>query len=105
MLTIARKIVYACACAIAVGFSFPLAAQTEPSTTPEFGTIEVGEDRGWEFKSENESISIEDDLGDLQDYSISDSEDSDVRLIEENRRWNNRGNTKDYSIETEIYDY
>ena len=80
-------------------------AQTEPSQSLEFERIQVGEDTDWEFKGENESISVEDDLEQLQDYSISGSEESDVRLTESERRWGNRGDAEDYTIETEVYGY
>ena len=103
MLTIAKNIAYACA--IVVGLSLSVRAQTEPNTSFEFDKIEVGEDTGWEFESKNESISVQDDLKDLQEYSISGSEDTDVRLVEEERRWGNRGDGRDYSIETDVYGY
>jgi len=103
MLTTAKNI--ACVCAIVVGFALPATAQADSSTDFEFNKIEIGEDAGWEFKSENESISVQDDLKKLQEYSISDTEDTDVRLLQENRRWGNRGDVEDYSIETEVYGY
>ena len=102
MLTTAKNI--ACACAIVAGFSLSVGAQTDPNTF-EFDKIEVGEDTDWEFKSENESVSVQDDLENLKEYSISGSDDSEVRLTEEERRWGNRGDGREYSIETEVYDY
>lgn len=103
MLNITRHIL--CVCAIAVGFSLPAVAQTDSNGSFDFNKIEVGEDRDWEFKSENESASVQDDLGELQEYSLSDVDDTEVRLIKEDRRWGNVGDTEDYSIETEVYGY
>lgn len=103
MLTTVKSI--ACAWAIVAGFSLSVVAQADPNASFEFDKIEVGEETGWEFKSENEPISVQDDLKDIQEYSLSDSEDNDVQLLREERRWGNRGDVRDYSIETEVYGY
>lgn len=90
---------------VTVNLSSSANAQTNTSDGFEFDKIEVGEDSGWDFKSENETISVQDDLQELKQYSISDSEDTDVRLVEEERRWGNQGDAEDYSIKTDVYSY
>ena len=67
--------------------------------------IETGENLNWTFTSENESISVKDDIRELETYSISDDEDLDVKLEEDNPRWGNRGDVDDYTFEVEVYDY
>ena len=93
---------------IVINYSLPLNAQTRTSNKTMFENIEAGEE-GWNFISEEETISIQDNLNQLEDYSIYNSEfDSDIRLIEENQRWldgGERPNYPDYSLETDIYDY
>ena len=99
---------------IALGFivanvySSPLNAQTRTIKDTMLQNIEAGEE-GWNFISEEETISIQDNLNELEDYSILDSNsDSDVRLIEEDRRWRKEGerpNYPDYLLETDVYDY
>ena len=99
---------------IALGFivanvsSSPVNAQTQTSNNTMFENIEAGEE-GWNFISEEETISIQDNLNQLEDYSIFNSEfNSDIRLIEENQRWldgGERPNYPDYSLETDVYDY
>lgn len=100
--------------AIGLGFiianvcSSPLNAQTTTLKDDMFQNIEAG-DEGWNFISEEETKSIQDNLNQLEDYSIMNSNfDSDFRLVEEDRRWQNQGdrpNYPDYSLETEVYDY
>ena len=88
-------------------YSSPLNAQTRTLNDAMFQNIEAGEE-GWNFISEEETKSIQDNLSQLEDYSIMNSSDSDIRLIEEDRRWRNQGerpNYPDYSLETDIYDY
>ncbi|MBE9045065.1 hypothetical protein IQ255_11730 [Pleurocapsales cyanobacterium LEGE 10410] len=110
MLTILNNIVPLRAIAfgftLATIYSLPLVAQTD---TPEdlFEDIQAGENATWNFTSEEETLSIENNLEELGEYSISNSElDTNIELKEENRRWgNNLGGPEEYSIETEIYDY
>ena len=85
--------------------SYSANAQTSTSDSFEFDKIELGEDRNWNFQSENESTSIQDDIRELKQYNISDTEDTGVRLIEEDRRWDNRGDAEDYLIKTDVYNY
>lgn len=89
---------------IAISSFFPANAQADTSDF-QFDKIEVEEDAAWSFNSEDEATSVEDDLQELKEYSISKPDDSDVRLVDEDRLWGNRGNVEDYSLETDIYNY
>ena len=98
---------------IALGFivansSLPLNAQTRTLNDTMFQNIEAGKD-GWNFISEEETKSIQDNLNQLEDYRIlDDNSDSSIRLVEQQRRWRKQGerpNYPDYSLETDIYDY
>ncbi|MEL7418594.1 MAG: hypothetical protein AAGK10_08460 [Cyanobacteria bacterium J06555_3] len=97
--------------AIAFGLMFTNAvavnAQTKTSDSFEFEQLQTGEDVNWSFSSEAETISIQDNLQQLTELSISDSNDSDVRLVDENdsRVWGNRGDKEAYSFEAEVYNY
>lgn len=87
-------------------YSLPLNAQTNTSEYDVLNNIEIEENIDWTFSSEDESISIKDDLKELGDYSISESElEEDLELTEEEPKWGNRGDVEDLSIEAEIYDY
>ena len=109
-----KAILVQTALAIALGFiganiySSSLSAQTNTSKDTMFENIEAGE-KGWNFLSEEETISIQNNLNQLEEYSILDpSFDSDIRLMKEDWRWRNQGNRPnypDYSLETEVYDY
>ena len=62
----------------------------------------------WDFSSEQESLSLEDKLKELPEFSIFKSEpdsELDLELVEENPRGDNLGNSRKYLLETEIYDY
>lgn len=85
--------------------SLPLNAQTRINqSNPESWKLEEKTD--WNFSSENESISISDDLEGLEEYSISEpNTETDLAIMEEERKWGNRGDVEDYSIELEVYDY
>lgn len=84
-------------------YSLPLNAQD----TVLGDDIEADKNLNWSFTSEDESITIKDDIKELRTYSISDDEDLDVdlELDEEDRRWGNRGDVDDYTFEVEVYDY
>ena len=72
-------------------YSLPLNAQTGTLKDTLFQNIEAGKD-GWNFISEEETISIQNNLQEFGDYSISNSTfDSDIRLTEEDKRWGNHG--------------
>ena len=90
-----------------VSLPLSLNAQTTTSTSDEisFEDIEAGEEGSWNFSSEDETVSIEDNLKELREYDISSPYDSEVELTEEKRRWGNTGYPRDYTLETEIYDY
>lgn len=85
--------------------SSPINAQTSTSEHDFLEDIKAGNNGDWNFSSENESISIKDNINKLEEYNFSEVDSIDVQLTEENRRWGNRGRAKDYSIEAEIYDY
>ena len=114
MLTIA-KVAKLCVIAlgtIVVSFSkTPTHAQSRTSESFNFEELTIGDERNWNFSSEDERISIQDDLKELKEYDISGTEYFDVRLIEERRRrlgikrWGNRGDRSYYSIEDRIYPY
>ncbi len=97
--------------AIAIGtmlgiYSLPLNAQANTSEYDFLNNIETEENIDWSFSSEDESISIKDDLKELGDYSISESElEEDLELTDEDPKWGNRGDVEDLSIEAEVYDY
>ncbi len=97
--------------AIAIGtmlgiYSLPLNAQTNTSEYDFLNNIETEENLDWSFSSEDESISIKDDLKELGNYSISESElEEDLELTDEDPKWGNRGDVEDLSIEAEVYDY
>lgn len=95
-----------------VNYSLPLNAQTDSSEEFSFEDIQAGKDGSWNFSSEDETISIQDNLRQLnqevkdRESEISYPYDSDFRLIEEDRRWynTNTGNGPEYILETDIYD-
>ena len=93
---------------IVANYSLPLNAQTRTLKDTMLQDIEAGEE-GWNFISEEETKSIQDNLKELEDYSILDSNsDSDLRLVEEDPRWREQGerpNYPEYLLETDVYDY
>ena len=92
---------------MAANVGLPLQAQTqsEISESISFEDIEAGNDGSWNFSSEDETVSIEDNLQELGEYDISTPYDSELRLTEEERRWGNTGDRPDYTLETEVYNY
>ena len=90
-----------------VSVPLSLNAQTTTSENISFEDIEAGQDGSWNFSSEDETISIEDNLQELREYDISTPYDSEVELVEKDPRWgwDNRGSRPDYTLETEVYDY
>ena len=67
---------------------------------------DIQQNINWQFSSEKESLSVEDQLNQLDEYDISDSTNEiDLELVEENRRFDNQADGRDYSIETPVYDY
>lgn len=90
-----------------VGVPLSLNAQTTTAENIPFDEIEAGKDGSWNFSSEDETISIQDNLQELREYDISTPYDSEVELVEKDPRWgwDNRGSRPDYTLETEVYDY
>ena len=87
-------------------YSWPLNAQTNTSEYDFLGDIEAGTNVDWSFSSEDESLAVTDDLKELGEYNISDSDsEGDVELIGEEQKWGNRGDVEDFSFEAEVYDY
>ena len=104
MLIIARVVKLS---AIALGLmalTSSVNAQTDDSDF-KFEPIEVEEEANWGFTSEDETPSIKDDIKELKDYSISDTEDSDIRITDEAPRRSNRGELEDFSIDAELFEY
>ena len=85
-------------------YSLPLNAQTKLESSF-LEDIETGENLEWTFSSEDESSSLNDEIQQLGEYNISESDPADVELTEENRKWGNGGDVEDYSVEVEVYDY
>lgn len=88
-------------------YSLPLNAQSSVSqNSSTLENVETKENLNWNFTSEDESISVKDDIRELETYSLSDENgDTDLRLEEEDSRWGNRGDVDDYTFEVEVYDY
>ena len=106
MLTIARNVVSLGTITLGlIAFtSFSANAQTNTSESFKFESIELGE-TNWKFSSENETTSIQDNLKELNEYSISDSEDVDIRITDEAPRFNNRGELEDFSVDADVFEY
>ena len=83
----------------------PAKAQTNTVESDYLEDIEAGNEGQWGFSGTSESVSIEDEILNLEEYDLEESDSTDLRLNEESRRRNSRRGIKDYSIETEIYDY
>ena len=105
MLIIARNVVKLSAIALGlIALTSSVNAQTNNSDF-KFEPIEVGEETNWSFSSEDETTSIKDDIKELKDYSISDTEDSDIRITDEEPRFDNRGELEDFSIDADLFEY
>ena len=109
MFNISLKVISSLAIAFgtvfAITYDIPLNAETR-TTQSNTENWELREKTDWSFSSENESISIQDDLEELEEYSISEpNTETNLEISEENRRWGNRGDVENYSIEVEVYDY
>ena len=59
----------------------------------------------WNFSSEDESVSVADDLKELREYNISESDLPDVELIKQNGGWRDRLYNRRYTLEAEFYEY
>lgn len=80
-------------------------AQNDALESVELDRVQLREETSWNFPSEAETISIKDNLNILEEYSISESSGSDVKLVKKNYPWSNRENIEEYFLEVEIYDY
>ena len=102
-------------CIIALGSivvsSKPAYAQSTTAESFNFDEITIGDERNWNFPSEDEKVSVQDDIKELREYDISGTEHFDVRLIDERRqrlgiqRWGNRGDRSIYSVGDGFYPY
>lgn len=112
MLTTANRAIYLSAIAlgtIVVNFStLPSNAQSTTADSFNFDEISAGGKGSWNFSSEDETVSIRNNLKELREYDISGVENFDVRLIQRrnwrNRRWGNQGD-RYYYIENRIFPY
>jgi len=86
-------------------------AQSRTADSFNFDKITVGNESNWNFSSEDETVSIRDNLQNLREYDLSNIENFDLRLIRERRRrlgikrWGNKGDRSYYSIEDGVYPY
>lgn len=113
MLTTAKSVIYSSIIAlgiIVVNLPIPSNAQSTTADSFNFDEISAGDESSWNFSSEDETASIQDNLKELREYDVSGVENFDVRLIQRNRRRlgnRRRGNRGDryYSIENRIFPY
>ena len=95
--------------AMAIVLIFPANAETERSqysSLTNIDTIEVGNDGRWQFSSEAKSISIKDEIAELDDYSIVEAERKlEPKTVVNQARWGNRGDVADFSLDTNVYEY
>lgn len=90
---------------LAIIYGLPANAQTNTKEPSYLEDIEAGKDSEWNFSGTSESVSIEDRIPNLQEYSIDDLDSTDVELVEKSRRRDTRRGIKDYSVEVEVQDY
>ena len=97
---------------IVAGLStLPAHAQSKTADSFNFDEISVGGKGSWNFTSEDETVSIRDNLKKLREYDISGAENFDIRMIRRNRRrlgiqrWGNRGDRPYYSVGDGFYPY
>ena len=101
---------------ISISFSPQISkAQNTTADSFNFDDIAVEREDGWQFTSENETISLQDEIQELGEYRVSGAENFDVKLIQGNRRGGSSSDFPSYSVEdkaspyysikTEIYDY
>ncbi|MEM6611961.1 MAG: hypothetical protein AAF652_06850 [Cyanobacteria bacterium P01_C01_bin.72] len=110
MLTSAKQVFKVSAIAlgfIALSSAFVVNAQIRSSDSFNFEQLQTGENLNWSFSSEDETISIQDNLLELEEISISEPEDFNIRLVDENdyKPWGNTGDKEAYSFEAEVYEY
>ena len=113
MLTTAKSAIHLSAIAlgiIVVNFStLPSNAQSTTADSFNFEEISAGGKGSWSFSSEDETVSVDNNLKQLNEYDISGVENFDVRSIQRrnwrNRRGGNQGDRPYYSIENRIFPY
>jgi hypothetical protein len=111
MLQLPTKLLGAIAIALgttlAITYNLPLNAQSDRlGNNISREGITPNRNFNWSFSSENESISLQDNLQELREYSISESDvEADSKLTENTQKWGNRGDVEDRSFKVEVYDY
>ncbi len=85
-------------------YSLPISAQTNNDEV-NIEDWNISSDTEWDFSSEDESVSVKDQLKQLGEYNSSQPDPRDIKLLQENHRWGNQGDVEDYSLETDIYNY
>lgn len=112
MLTSTKRVIHLSAVVLgSIVFNFSTLPSNAQSTTADsfnFDEISAGGKGGWNFSSEDETVSIGNNLKQLREYDISRVENFDVRSIQR-RNWRNQrgGNNADryYYIENRIFPY
>lgn len=89
---------------ITTSYSLPLLAQAN-TTEANIEDWKIHSNSEWNFSSDDESISIKDQLNQLGEYNFSQPDLEDVQLLQEDHKWGNRGDVEDYSLETDVYNY
>lgn len=96
---------------IAIGLfvvNLPTAQTNAQSTTADsfnFEEISIGDETSWNFSSEDETASLRDEIQNLGEYSISDADNFNVRLVQKNRTWADKNLPPYYYIENRIAPY
>ena len=83
----------------------PTHAQSTTADSFNFEEISVGDQNGWNFSSKNETASLRDEIQQLGEYNISNADNFNVKLVQENRTWANKGDRPYYYIENKIAPY
>jgi hypothetical protein len=106
--TLIKAIAIAMGTTLASLYSLPLNAQSDRlGNNISQESITPNRNFNWNFSSENESISLQDNLQELREYSVSESdvEAENLKLTENTQKWGNRGDVEDRSFKVEVYDY
>lgn len=93
--------------------SLPANTQSRTADSFSFDELEAGGREDWNFPSENETVSIKDDIKQLEneDYDVSGREHFDIRLTRNARRrlrrgrWANKGDVPVYRLHDRIFPY
>ena len=85
---------------------FPVNAQTPKEADSFLEDISAGKNVDWHFSSEAESISLQDDIAELQQYDLETSEVKlDREVILRERKWDRIRNVENFLIDADIYQY